>query len=58
MEPQYPGWQKPTKTPTKNCEKIAADLGNETAVEIFGKKITQEVLHLIQVEMLRYAKAT
>lgn len=38
-EPQYTGWQKSTETPAENREKIAADLGNSTAVEIFEKKI-------------------
>ena len=55
-EPQYTGWQEPTKTPIENREKIAADLGNSTAVEIFEKIFTPEVFHLIQVETLRYAK--
>ena len=55
-EPQYTGWQKPTETPTENREKIAADLGTSTAVEIFEKIFTPEVFHLIQVETLRYAK--
>ena len=56
MDPIFTGWQKPAKTPTKNCEKIAADLGDGTAVKNFGKN-TPEVLHLVQVETPRFAKA-
>ena len=55
-EPQYTGWQKPTKMPIENREKIAADLGNSRAGKIFENIFTPEVFHLIQVEALRCTK--
>ena len=39
-EPKYTEWQKPTKTQTENSEKIAADLGDSMAVEIFERIFT------------------